>query len=284
MHGLDAIRGIAALVVVFHHLATFSGRAGFGELPFFAVDLFFVLSGFVMTRTYEPRLRHGHLTTISFVAIRYRRLFLPLAIGTTLGVSSALFRFGPSIEYLPAYALALLFLPAFWMTGAFLFNVPAWSLFIEIATNAIHGALLAKRSVRTLLVLLIANAALTIGLLSIGLAHWGEGIVPILSCIPRELSFYIAGILLFRIFGDAPFDFARGQWTVWLGSLSYPLYATHAPVLHLVLGAGLPPITALMTAFGLAWLLAVSFERKRHCPGSARVADIEAAIVGGGPS
>jgi peptidoglycan/LPS O-acetylase OafA/YrhL len=76
-----------------------------------AVDLFFILSGFVMTRTYEDRLRDG-LTTLGFIGLRYRRLFLPLAIGSTIGLAVTAAMLGPSIPMTAAYLLILLFLPA----------------------------------------------------------------------------------------------------------------------------------------------------------------------------
>src|SRR5690348_12833235 len=85
LNGLDALRGVAALVVAFHHLSVISVSRGLGELPFLAVDLFFVISGFVMARTYEERLQTT-LSTPRFILLRYKRLWLPLAIGTMLGM------------------------------------------------------------------------------------------------------------------------------------------------------------------------------------------------------
>ena len=53
---LDAMRGLAALVVVLFHTSVFLGpyRPKFGYL---AVDLFFVISGFVLAKRYGRNLR-----------------------------------------------------------------------------------------------------------------------------------------------------------------------------------------------------------------------------------
>ena len=54
--GLDAFRGVAALIVFLSHFASLFG------MPFEiggqarAVDAFFVLSGFVLARTYDARM------------------------------------------------------------------------------------------------------------------------------------------------------------------------------------------------------------------------------------
>jgi peptidoglycan/LPS O-acetylase OafA/YrhL len=158
LYGLDALRGIAALVVAVHHLASIYNLAPLPLNPFIAVDVFFILSGFVMTRTYEDRLRNG-LTTLAFVKLRYRRLFMPLAIGSTIGFGLAVATYGPAVQLVAAYVLILLFLPAIG-PSAFLLNVPAWSLFVEIFCNASHGAIFAKMSNTRLVALIVACGVL----------------------------------------------------------------------------------------------------------------------------
>jgi len=64
LYGLDLLRGVAALIVLVMHVAGFAG----GHL---AVDFFFMLSGFVMTRTYDQRLREGRIAPLRFVAMRF---------------------------------------------------------------------------------------------------------------------------------------------------------------------------------------------------------------------
>lgn len=301
LHGLDALRGLAALFVAIHHLIRIEGRPSpIG--PALAVDLFFILSGFVMTRMYEMRIRDG-LTAVQFLKLRYLRLFTPLAIGSTLGFIWAVSTLGPSIDLAAAYVLILAFLPAFWMAKAFLINVPAWSLFLEILSNALHGAVLAHMRNGQLLGLWGAATVAFVGTYVAGLSRWDHDIGSILWLIPRELSCYLAGILLFRVYGDRPLGnqplgaialFAlllvtaqlnpflelaavliaaplvvraslalpATAWAVWAGALSYPLYATHVPVLWLL--SGLHPFLAFLGALMIAWAVTLLVEMRRR--------------------
>jgi peptidoglycan/LPS O-acetylase OafA/YrhL len=260
LYELDAVRGVAAAVVVAHHISIVAGGDGLGLLPGFAVDLFFALSGFVMARTYEARLQSGALTPARFILIRYRRLFLPLAIGTTISFALVA-SLHLTAELAAAYAVMLAFLPVFWRASAFFLNVPAWSLFLEIVANALHGAILCR--MRRLWLLFLACAAATVLLLSVGLARWGYGIGPIMSCLPREMCFYLAGIIAFRRWGDprrALPDRFNGAAS-WAGAISYPLYATHFPVLWLFRSAG--PVVSLAAALLLAFGVTILSERIR---------------------
>jgi peptidoglycan/LPS O-acetylase OafA/YrhL len=252
LHELDAVRGVAALVVAFHHLSMIYGGRGIPILPFLAVDVFFLLSGFVMARTYENRMRAGSLSPPDFVALRYRRLWLPLAVGTSLGLVLSLTQNGCSLSLIAAYLVGLAFLPAFWTANAFALNIPAWSLFLEIVSNAAHGAVFARVLDRTLAIIFCCSSLTAAILLSVGLSRWNYSIVAILSCLPRELAFYLAGILIFRRFADRPFGFIRGRWAVWLGAISYPLYATHVPLMKWAALFKISPAIALTGALAFA--------------------------------
>lgn len=71
LYGLDALRGVAAIAVAVHHLARTYHLPALPLNPAIAVDLFFILSGFVMTRTYEDRLRRG--ASLALPAARHGR-------------------------------------------------------------------------------------------------------------------------------------------------------------------------------------------------------------------
>ena len=77
---LDGLRGVAAFcVAVFHQNHTLLPG---GNL---AVDFFFVLSGFVLQRSYEPRFATG-LTADRFARLRVARLAPLFWVGLLLGV------------------------------------------------------------------------------------------------------------------------------------------------------------------------------------------------------
>ena len=60
---LESLRGVAALLVAFYHVAwliRFTMRGSCGN-SYLMVDLFFVLSGFVMCHGYGDRIRNRHV-------------------------------------------------------------------------------------------------------------------------------------------------------------------------------------------------------------------------------
>jgi peptidoglycan/LPS O-acetylase OafA/YrhL len=297
LHGLDALRGLAAFCVALHHACRIYGQPIPPLLPSTSVDLFFILSGFVMTRTYEGRLTSG-LSTVGFLRIRYKRLFAPLAVGSTIGLVWASARFGPSTDLVAAYVTILGFMPAFWMADCFLLNGPAWSLFLEISANAAHGLAFARMQNRTLLLLWTGSTVLFCALFFSGHSKWGYSLPWILSLAPRELSCYLMGILLFRHYRDEPFgrlpftaialfpvvlwlatlnpvlevaatliaapliiraslSLPNTGWAVSIGAMSYPLYATHQTFLRLMASLGVSGAAAFALALAGAALLAV---------------------------
>jgi len=102
---LDALRGLAAIVVLQIHLRGEAWQI-FGS-RYVAVDFFFVLSGFVLAQAYGER----HLSFASFLRIRLIRLYPLYLIGTLLGVLAAALSGPDSSVYLPLIT-NILFLPA----------------------------------------------------------------------------------------------------------------------------------------------------------------------------
>lgn len=78
---LEGWRGFAALLVVLYHFS--KGSAGFYQ-GYLAVDFFFILSGFVLSYTYEKDIRSGDLNFKSFIIRRFARLYPMYAFGTLL--------------------------------------------------------------------------------------------------------------------------------------------------------------------------------------------------------
>ena|ERR1700730_5639017 len=77
---LDGVRGVAAILVALFHLR--NRFLGFNNFPggdgYLAVDLFFVLSGFVLSHAYLPRFQNG-MSPSQFMKARLIRLY-PLYI------------------------------------------------------------------------------------------------------------------------------------------------------------------------------------------------------------
>ena len=157
---LDGMRGLAAIAVALFHLDPAVMPGGY-----LAVDFFFVLSGFVLLRTYEPRFRAG-LGTRQFMLIRGLRLYPLFSIGIVIGAVFALQglvrgseNHMPTIEFAGALAFNTLMLPSPFSHGLFPLNAPAWSLFFEMLANLALVTLLARLRTGTL-AMIVAFAGL----------------------------------------------------------------------------------------------------------------------------
>jgi peptidoglycan/LPS O-acetylase OafA/YrhL len=152
--GLESLRGLAALLVVFLHIKWTNSLT---TLPFFRngylmVDLFFVLSGFVICHNYGQKIGNardaGH-----FMFLRLGRLyplhlfcliaFLCIEIAKYIGelkfhlvpYASAAF----SINNAPSFIAHLLLIQIFCPFAEYSFNGPSWSISAEFYTYLIFA-------------------------------------------------------------------------------------------------------------------------------------------------
>jgi peptidoglycan/LPS O-acetylase OafA/YrhL len=166
LHSLDVLRGLAAIAVVFwhwQHVQLLGGpKLTWPPLPgsvnpvsepfyvllrpvyeygFYAVDLFFLLSGFVFYWLYRKQIEAKSITLLQFSVARFSRLY-PLHIATLLIVAALEFWFhslsGQFFVY-PAndsmhFVMSLFFIQLSGPNAAF--NGPEWSLFIELLVYA----------------------------------------------------------------------------------------------------------------------------------------------------
>jgi peptidoglycan/LPS O-acetylase OafA/YrhL len=139
---LDGMRGVAALLVMGLHIAGClgSGLLGHGYLM---VDLFFLMSGFVLSAGYGQKLAAGG-AGLWFSLKRLVRLYPLALIGLVLGTAVAVtlgFAGLRPLEDRPVLFVVLgaLFLP--WLGGGLIspFNGPAWSLQLELWINVAYG-------------------------------------------------------------------------------------------------------------------------------------------------
>jgi peptidoglycan/LPS O-acetylase OafA/YrhL len=205
IHGLDGLRGLAALSVVgFHAHSTFAAFPGWWGKGYLAVDFFMILSGYVMARTYEGRMRKG-LAAPAFFVVRYRRLWLTMAIGSLIGIPYLWVMADDPLRFAGSLILNLALIPAPLNNELFPLNGPGWSIFYELLANLLHAALLWRLSDRALLALIAGLLALLAvfarinGNVDFGALapHFGPAIV-------RSLAAYCCGVLLWRNWRDEP--------------------------------------------------------------------------------
>ncbi|MGA8939854.1 MAG: acyltransferase [Acidobacteriaceae bacterium] len=161
---LDALRGVAAILIVVFHIRPLFGNSPLFGRAYLAVDLFFMLSGFVLSFAYQQKLDNG-LPTTTFLKLRLIRLYPLYLIGLFLGFiytatqvhyqHSSPGMLGSFLMLVPALFFLPIPAPTSLPNVAFPYDLPAWSLFSELIANLLHALLLRKRSTRTLLIALV---------------------------------------------------------------------------------------------------------------------------------
>lgn len=133
---LDGMRGVAAIAVALYHFDIYLMPHGY-----VAVDFFFVLSGFVLYRSYLPRFREG-LGFGRFMVQRFARLYPLFMLGTLLGAAFGLqlilsgdLHAMPAADFVTTLLLHALMLPSPVGLPFYPWNVPSWSLMFELVAN-----------------------------------------------------------------------------------------------------------------------------------------------------
>jgi peptidoglycan/LPS O-acetylase OafA/YrhL len=179
---LDGLRGVAALLVIWYHIFEGFAFAAGGMITvvnhgYLAVDLFFMLSGFVISYAYDDRLGKS-MNLKEFFKRRLIRLHPMVIMGVVVGVVFYLLQGGvkwdgtqvPASIIVVSAVLGVLFIPA--IPGAandirgngemFPLNGPSWSLFFEYIGNILYAILIRRFS----------NKALTVWTAFLGIGLW----------------------------------------------------------------------------------------------------------------
>lgn len=300
---LDGFRGIAAIMVFLSHV---EGAAPIGSAPiampfravggYLAVDLFFVLSGFVLACAYDERLRAGY-STGRFMALRLVRLY-PMYFVTALAF------WGGFHQLLMIPNLA----PG---TSLYAPNIPMWSLGLELVANLLYALVIVHLGWRGIGAVLAVSGLLVIARAvgHAGSIDFGAGIEQAHWALVRTLFSFTMGVALFRlrqrramrssdsrrgwlllillplpflpdpasrawwdllcvfalfpalVWLGASWDLPRSRLVKALGDMSYPFYCIHFPLLILAAHAGINITLLLVLLIGGALALDRCFDR-----------------------
>jgi peptidoglycan/LPS O-acetylase OafA/YrhL len=202
-HSLDAMRGVAAVMVVFVHCGVLWG----GWQPasaYLAVDLFFILSGFVLEHAYGHRLA-GSMTAFGFLKARLIRLYPLYLLGFAMGFASIILLEPWPGMFVRAVPAALM-LPTPTSDGAvYPFNQPAWTLFIELLVNMMFALWWRRLRPATLLsITLVSGAIFAWSILHKGNADFGSSTFTLVASLPRGIFSFFAGVWLCRLQSGEP--------------------------------------------------------------------------------
>jgi peptidoglycan/LPS O-acetylase OafA/YrhL len=240
--GLDALRGLAALLVLAFHMRGFGLPREVLAHGYLAVDLFFVISGFVLAKAYEADLSAGE--GAGFMVKRLKRLYPMALLGLMLGAGFWLAQGWEPGTVLLLTVLSLVFVPFVGGRDVFPLNGPQWSLMWELAANLVYAVVAPRLTMRRLVVLIAIGGAahvalaLTYGAGSLGpYGHnWWAG-------APRVIYGFFAGVLLARLAGE--------------GRLKVPAAPIVAILAAVVLTLWPPVPEAARAAFDLVAALAI---------------------------
>jgi peptidoglycan/LPS O-acetylase OafA/YrhL len=255
--GLDGLRGVCALtVVLLHSELLFNAGVVFCH-GYLAVDMFFLLSGFVISASYDARLAAG-LSAWRFLAARVRRLAPVFWAGTLLCIAATLVRshYEPIPPNLALFSAMCLLLVPYLAPGIFAYpiNPVAWTLLWELIVNFCYARWLRQLRTPRLAALIVAllsfatyvsfheDRAWSFGMTGSDL--WLGGL--------RALPEFLMGVLLYRghragLFARAPAVTPILPLAAWLAIASLP--------------QGLPPLADLAIVALACPLLIVALVR-----------------------
>ncbi|HXZ02452.1 MAG TPA: acyltransferase [Stellaceae bacterium] len=217
---LTSLRGLAAAAVVLFHASYFAANYGGAAPPglwqrgYLAVDLFFFLSGFVLTHVYHGRLEGQRRWPAvgRFLWARFCRIY-PACLFTT-GVLAFKYALGtlflpPDVSFKTQLTAALLLMQVPWLDSVAL-NGPSWSISAEC-----YAYLLFPFAVPVIYRLRDSTAAAIFGalLLAIAIDHpfiageetrtcgWGA--------LLRALPEFMSGVIAYRAYASGRW---RGIW------------------------------------------------------------------------
>lgn len=153
---LDGLRGIAAMLIMLYHVDMVYHVRGSFVRGYLFVDLFFLLSGFVLTVSTEGKLNAG-INPFAFIKARFVRLWPLVAVGAGVAVVRAfVIGMADPLTLLLWLALDLAMIPSLTGHGPFYrYNGPQWTLFYELLANFVHAALLRRVPTRWIFVLAV---------------------------------------------------------------------------------------------------------------------------------
>jgi peptidoglycan/LPS O-acetylase OafA/YrhL len=251
LYALDLIRVIAAYVVVLSHWNVLfwdpltGSNTDLSILPFApylypfyhsgskAVDLFFLLSGFVFFWLYRQRISSKDISISEFARVRFARLY-PLHLATLLIVGAGQwalvknwgFSYLQTKNDLPHFALNVFFASSWGLEVGPSFNTPIWSVSVEVLIYTVFFGLCKAK---------LANGWGCLGMILfgvalpyVGLLHVGRGMV----------AFFLGGLVFYGVSWAscknvrtvwvliAGLTIAAGSMTNWLWNSFYELWAS----------------------------------------------------------
>ena len=206
---LDGLRAVGAFLVVMRHVPFLFGPIAVPE-SFLAVDLFYLVSGFVVAHAYRERLAAGGFVW-TFVKTRLIRLYPLYACGLALGVIAAVLSIltDPAGWWTPTKLLVAIvtglfmipFMPGLPANGSSL-DGPTWTLVPELVANFAYALLIRWLTLPVLAaIILVGGAGVVLAEVHYQTLDVGFGVTQQWAALARVSFSFFAGVVAFRFVG-----------------------------------------------------------------------------------
>ena len=203
---LDGLRGVAAIAVMLFHSYDAQGLFHNAGL---AVDLFFLLSGFVIAYSNDDRLQRG-MPVGEFLLRRLIRLYPMILLGGLAGIALAIVQYETNAAYLYSFRQIVMYGCLTLLLLFYGFNLPLWSLFFELVANIFY-ALFARHLTGSILALVVV-----IGLLMVGVGgplNWANKWFFALG-FARVAAGFFGGVLLYKLWKQGSLPSWNGNFII----------------------------------------------------------------------
>jgi peptidoglycan/LPS O-acetylase OafA/YrhL len=213
---LDGLRAVGALIIVMRHVPLF-GPVRVPE-SFLAVDLFYLVSGFVVAHAYAHRLAAGGYFW-DFVKVRLIRLYPLYLAGLAAGVlmATASILQSPHSSWTAAkiaecVGVGLLMIPRFpaLPNNGTTLDGPLWTLLYELIANFVYAA--AIKLMRTwvlVAIMIVSGVGVITAELTAKTLDVGYNLTDQWAALARVGYSFFAGVLIYRLFGRGE---QKAQW------------------------------------------------------------------------
>lgn len=207
---LDLARGLAAVCIMLYHMKEFIPYSSMLQGSFLAVDLFFLMSGFVIAHSYQERLISGQVSSAKFLYQRFLRLYPLYLMASMVGGSYFALKMLMGVPGAPtgseisaALPSSLLLVPALgsdqWGFGMFPFAPSAWSLSLELWFSIIFALVFMRLSTKLLIAIMAVSSALLVHQMTqFGTADLGWGLANWNGGAARFWTSFTFGVLIWR--------------------------------------------------------------------------------------
>jgi peptidoglycan/LPS O-acetylase OafA/YrhL len=229
------MRGVAAIAVVVRHYGHVFHR--WEPDAYLAVDLFFVLSGFVLAYKYDPMFADG-FKALSFMRSRAIRLFPFAFVGALIGLASNLFASATHLDFsesILSFILTTVGLPTPPLADPrilFPLNPAFWSLFFEFwVANVLFAAFWHwTKGLRLWGVVAASAVALFVFQRLYHYVDIGWTWTDIIAGFPRVMFSFFIGVAINRYYVSRDRHPVTPGWACLIGLVAILLFPAHGPV------------------------------------------------------